>query len=496
MSLRPFLFVVLTVGSCVAHSASTTGRPLEGAGERTELEIVTVLGSRDRLDTLPGSHEVVDAQTLAEMHVMTTSEALRKVAGVNVRDEEGFGLRPNIGVRGLNPTRSTKVLLLEDGIPLAYAPYGDNASYYHPPIDRFANVEVLKGAGVNLFGPQTIGGVVNYVTPTPPEAFEGMARVTAGDRDYQNAHVLVGGSGLQVDVIDKRGDGARDEIDSKLQDYNFKYLVEIAPGHTLILRANRYDEDSNVTYSGLTDAELENFGNRYNPFDNDTFEAHRTGYSVTHDWATDAGADVTTNLYYSEFSRDWWRQASTTTDTQCNAVSYDVAGQALNFAQARAAGFRVDPDDCRSRQGRLRDYESYGVEPRVQWSHHLFGADNQLTFGGRAHFENQKRRQVNSPFPIGTVGTLAEENERDTEAYAAFLQNRVMLGDFEIAPGIRIETITYDRENSLTGAEGEADLTEWMPSLGISYRVMERVTFFVGVHKGFAPPRTEDLIDN
>ncbi len=88
------------------------------------------------------------------------SEALRKVSGVNVRDEEGFGLRPNIGIRGTNPTRSTKILLLEDGVPLAYAPYGDNASYYHPPVERFESIEILKGAGQIEYGPVTVAGAL------------------------------------------------------------------------------------------------------------------------------------------------------------------------------------------------------------------------------------------------------------------------------------------------------------------------------------------------
>lgn len=82
-----------------------------------------VVGNAERLRRLPGSVDVVDRETLEDANVMTTNEALRKVAGVNVRDEEGFGLRPNIGIRGINPTRSSKVLLLEDGIPLTYAPY-------------------------------------------------------------------------------------------------------------------------------------------------------------------------------------------------------------------------------------------------------------------------------------------------------------------------------------------------------------------------------------
>ena len=126
------------------------------------------------------------------------TEALRKAAGINVRDEEGFGLRPNIGLRGLNPTRSTKMLLLEDGIPLAYAPYGDNASYYHPPIDRFDRIEILKGAAVNQYGPQTVGGVINYITPTPAEEPSAMLRATAGNRDYTNLHGRFGGYGARA----------------------------------------------------------------------------------------------------------------------------------------------------------------------------------------------------------------------------------------------------------------------------------------------------------
>ncbi|MFN9895891.1 MAG: TonB-dependent receptor plug domain-containing protein, partial [Acidobacteriota bacterium] len=81
----------------------------------------------------------VSAGLLRQSNVMTTEEALRKVPGVHA--EDAFGLRPN------------------DGLPLSYAPYGDNASYYHPPIDRFDSVEVLKGGEQILFGPMTIGGV-------------------------------------------------------------------------------------------------------------------------------------------------------------------------------------------------------------------------------------------------------------------------------------------------------------------------------------------------
>src|SRR5688572_15875355 len=96
-------------------------------------EVITVVSSKiiPAPERIPGGISIVDRQLLESSRVLTTSEALRKAPGVTVRDEEGFGLRPNIGFRGTNPTRSSKVLLLEDGLPVTYAPYGDNATYYH-----------------------------------------------------------------------------------------------------------------------------------------------------------------------------------------------------------------------------------------------------------------------------------------------------------------------------------------------------------------------------
>ena len=133
-----------------------------------KLPAVEVIGGYEALNRLQGSGYILDRTELYESHVFTTNEALRKVPGINVRDEEGFGMRPNIGIRGINPTRSTKTLLLEDGLPLSYAPYGDNASYYHPPVDRFDRIEILNGTNQILFGPQTISGTINYITPAPP----------------------------------------------------------------------------------------------------------------------------------------------------------------------------------------------------------------------------------------------------------------------------------------------------------------------------------------
>jgi Fe(3+) dicitrate transport protein len=457
----------------------------DSADAAVEMPVIEVIGTDERKKALPGSAQVIDRETLDLSHVMTTNEALRKAAGVNVRDEEGFGLRPNIGIRGLNPTRSTKVLLLEDGIPLAYAPYGDNASYYHPPVERFDHIELLKGAAQNMYGPQTAGGVINYITPAPPADFSGRVRLTGGSREYLNAHGFVGGRNMLLDYVRKQGDGARDNVHSELNDVNYKAVLSLTDRQAVTARANYYSEDSQNTYTGLTDAEFANFGARYNPFDNDFFNADREGVSFTHELALDRASALTTNFYGARFNRHWWRQSSRTTDTQCGT----------GFRDARIAGAAVNPDTCNSIQGRLREYYTYGVEPRLRVAHGATGAGSELELGLRAHYETQDRIQKNGTSPTARDGTLAESNERLTDAYAGFAQNRFAFGSFAVTPGVRVEHILLERTNRLTGATGEDESTEVLPSLGMTWAIDES-TLFAGVHRGFAPPRTEDVISN
>lgn len=450
---------------------------------------VDVIGTPERLSEIAGTATVLAPRELEQARVFTTTEALRKAPGVYVRDEEGFGLRPNIGIRGLNPSRSTKVLLLEDGIPLSYAPYGDNASYYHPPIDRFERIEILKGSEQIRFGPQTAGGVVNYITPVPAGEAGGKLGITLGSRDYFNAHVQLGRGPVLLDYVRKQGDGSRDNTSSVINDLNLKAVLDLGENQALTLRANVYTEDSDVSYSGLTQAEYDNFGRDYNPFDNDSFKAKRLGLSGTHEVQFSPAVLLLTNVYATYFDRDWWRQSSTTTDNQCNA-SYPT------FQPDRLAGIAVNPDLCNSTQGRLRSYFTYGVEPRLFVQHRALGIDNELEVALRAHYESQERRQENGNVATARSGTVSENNERDVDAYSAFAQNRFVFGRFTLTPGIRVEHIRLERRNNLSGAGGAETLTKWLPALGGTFALGAQTTLYAGVHRGFSPPRVEDLIGN
>jgi Fe(3+) dicitrate transport protein len=458
-------------------------------------EDVTVIGTRilggpESVARIPGSLEVLPPEMLEVSRVRDVTEALRKATGVDVREEEGFGLRPNIGLRGLNPTRSTKVLLLEDGLPLSYAPYGDNASYYHPPIQRFESVEILKGSAQIGYGPVTVGGVVNYLTPEPPPRPAATVRLGGGNRDYLNGHASAGGTfgsaGLLLDLMHKQGDGARENVHSDLDDVTLKAVLRLSSRQTLTLKGNFYAEDSQVTYSGLRQDEYD-AGSRSNAFANDAFTGRRFGASARHSALLGDGTLLTTQVYASRFSRDWWRQSSN-------------SNQRPNDSADPMCGGMANLNTTCGNEGRLRDYDVLGVEPRLRFGHGLFGARGEMEVGLRAHFEVQERLQENGDTPTARSGRVVEDNRRENQAYSGFVQDRLLLGRFTVTPGVRFEDIRYERTNRLAnggaGVSGGTTVRQWVPGLGVSWNADDRWALFAGLHRGFAPPRTEDIINN
>jgi Fe(3+) dicitrate transport protein len=451
---------------------------------------IVVVGKREDLLHIPGSGATIEREDMEAARVLTVNEALRQVPGLYPRDEEGLGLRPNIGVRGLSPTRSGKVLLLEDGLPLTYAPYGDNATYSHPPIRRFERIEVLKGASQIRFGPNTVGGVINYITPDAPSEFEGRLSLAGGDRGYREVDGMLGGEVLGFRLLGHANatgfDGVRANHDLAFSDVFLKAERDLGEGHEVSLRLARMREDSQVSYSGLTQAEFD-ADPFANPFPNDRFVLERVTAAASHEWKPVDALDVTTSVYSLWFDRDWWRQSSN-------------SGQRPNDASDPLCGGMANLNTTCGNEGRLREYNQYGVESRLAWRGEALGATANLEAGLRWHSERQARLQVNSDTPNGRTpgrsvnGGILENGLRYAEASSGFVAARLGYGRLELSPGVRVEHVAYERVNRLTGARTQTDLSEVIPGLGATFDLRPDLVVYAGVHRGFAPPRVEDVL--
>lgn len=218
-------------------------------------------GSRQGVfGNVPGSVSRIDGGELSIMSPISANEAIRSFTGVHLQDEEGAGLRINLGVRGLDPDRSRNILMLEDGIPVALKPYGEPEMYYSPAIDRMSGVELLKGSGQILYGPQTIGGVLNFITADPPESTSGRFRINAGGGGYFSTVGSIGSSlgntGFNLNYLFKRADKIG-YVGFDIHDINGKFKLDISDQSSLNLKLGVYRETSNSTYLGLTQTMFE-----------------------------------------------------------------------------------------------------------------------------------------------------------------------------------------------------------------------------------------------
>ena len=475
-------------------SAPLADEAVATAGEADAGEAVSelVVVAPRRLRDVPGSVTVLEAEDYRRSQPFSINDVLRRVPGLYLRGEEGLGLRPNIGFRGLNPTRSSEVLLLEDGVPLTFAPYGSNETYYHPPLERFSAVEVLKGSGQIVFGPHTVGGVINYRTPNPPEEAEGRLLVRAGSRNTREI-VLQGGDtlgrlGLVGGFTARESDGVRDNHHLRYADGFLKGVYALSDRQDLTLKLTSYNEDSQVSYSGLTEAEYR-ANPRGNPFPNDRFTLARHGVSLAHGLRLGEGVRITTVLYGSSFERDWWRQSSN-------------SSQRPNDRSDPGCGGMANLSTTCGNEGRLRQYHQFGVETRLSADWTLGGAPQHTEAGLRGHAENQERFQWNGDRPdsrspgTGPNAGVREQNVRQARALSGHLQNTTRLGDFALTGGLRYETIEFERSNKLAGLRGESELQALIPGAGITWTPRPELTVFAGVHRGFSPPRVEDVISD
>ena len=166
-----------------------------------QIENVLVIGKRDDVLLVPGSGTLFDQEQLDREDHIDLHQILSAAPGVYVREEDGFGLRPNIGIRGATTDRSQKLTIMEDGVLIGPAPYSAPAAYYVPNAARIDAIEVLKGPATVKYGPQTVGGAINFVTRKVPEATLGEIDLGLGSHGYRKAQGAVAFPIGEIDVL-------------------------------------------------------------------------------------------------------------------------------------------------------------------------------------------------------------------------------------------------------------------------------------------------------
>jgi len=448
---------------------------------------------------LPGSAAYVDKMELKALAPISGNEVFRRVTGLNVVDEEGAGLRLNVGVRGLDPDRSRNVLILEDGIPVALAPYGEPELYYTPNMDRMAGVEVLKGSGSILFGPQTIGGIVNYVTADPPDSSQTTFNLRGGQGGYFSASAgygnTVGNTGFLVNFQRKQVDNLG-MTDFTINDFTTKFKFKMSEKASIGIKLAAYDESSNATYVGITQAMYDQGGSdflRIAPHDKLT--VRRYSASINHEYKFNQKLILQTTGFGYTTTRDWKREDFS--NTRPNNFEGIVHGD-----ESLPGGAIYMRDRASNRN---RAFEVAGLETKLKSIYNIGSVKGVLDVGGRYLYERAFEQRINGANAQVNSGQLVEDEIRTGNALSAFAQNKLILSEkLTFTAGLRMEQFDYER-NILRRAYGgvvrdtnivaNSNVLAIIPGAGLNLNLNDNLSIFTGIHRGFAPPRTKDAIN-
>lgn len=486
------------------------GGSVHGQDALQTLEPMTVVGSSDAVFEMPGSAAYVDAQEFRERGYTDIAQVAAKVPGVYVRNEDGFGNFPNISLRGVDGNRSTKVTMMEDGILTAPAPYSAPNAYYSPKVGRMAGIEFLKGSSQVKYGPQTTGGVVNYLsTPVPEE--EGPRfynRSTYGSYNTVFEHAWYGDVkktsagriGWLLEFHGEHSDGFRD-VDGSSQNTGFdlvepmlklfwepdtalKQRVEFKVGYTSF--------DANETYTGLTDSDLEDDPDRrYAATRHDQFESDQWRTYLKWVGEPSDALRIESAVYFNSFNRNWDKLSAvdltSTGSTITNVAEAMLTPDGIALLKGFGPGNIVTTDA-------LREHEAYGWQNQANYKFETGKLNHDVAVGLRVHYDQQDGSDVKTTYASTGGGGFNHVGEtpsapitrQEALATAIFIEDSISIGNLTLRPGMRYEWL--DLESAAPGVPS-ISLTEHliMGGLGANYDFDEHNSMFGGIYQGASP---------
>ncbi|MEX1993072.1 MAG: TonB-dependent receptor [Steroidobacteraceae bacterium] len=526
----------LAIGSILASAAGAELAPLT---EPAILDRVVVSASRDQVRTTPGSVHFLDASVLEQHSHGDVNRVLRQVPGLNLVEEEGFGIRPNIGIRGSGTDRNSKIAVLEDGVPIAPAPYSAPAAYYFPRPQRMSGIEVSKGPAAIKYGPQTVAGSVGLfsapIPGAPGSGLDGALDLIGGEHGSLRGHGIVGGwfkaggwdVGMSLETLQERSDGFK-RLDSggdtgfRIEDYVAKLAFNSGDDanleQSLEFKFQHSDEDSDETYLGLT---LDDFSadpfRRYRASQLDGIEVEHDTLQATHRVHFSERVDLTTIAYRTDTARTWYklndvRNAANTAFLSLSSILGNPSAFPVEYAalvgepgtSSAAGALRV--------RSNAREYYASGIQSVLGVEFDTGSIAHELEFAVRYHQDDEDRFQhddryqmVDGVMLLSTAGAPGSQDNRigSAAAWAFFARDTMQAGGWTFAPGVRFESISLKQENwgtadptrSAAPVVLENTVDAWMPGLGVTRAIGDSLLLVAGVHRGFVNPAPGSAAD-
>jgi len=509
--MRKIIFFILSINLVLANNPNVVAE--SDSTKPIALDAVEVLAESKSITSgmfLRNAEpsDVVSKSELDQFRYTDIHRIVSRIPGVYISEEDGLGLRPNIGVRGTGSLRMEKLNVMEDGVLIAPAPYASPAAYYSPTAGRMESIEVRKGSTQIKHGPFTTGGSLNYISTSIPTSKlnsvsldigsfgKTLMQVRSGDSLGNFAYLIE----LYSDKIDgfKELDGGGDTGYNKT-DFMTKLRYSFSESHALEFKYSMTDELSDETYLGLTDADYsDNPLRRYRATALDEMDADHSQVMLSYAAKLNDNMSLAIIGYSNDFARNWYKLnkvngMSLSSITKPTSDGWNEFYLLMNAENSADDAYRIKANN--------REYYSSGIQAVFN----VNAGNHDIQAGVRIHSDEMDRFQwedrygmQNGKLVMTTKATKGSDSNRidSAEATALFVEDRFTTGDMTVTAGARYEEITVmrddwgktDPDRSETPSQRKHTMDVIVPGIGVEYAINEFQTVSFGVHKGFAPP--------
>jgi len=441
---------------------------LKVAQEELSEVTVTSTGIKRQIKDFAGTVNIVSSAQIKELALPAVGDAVRFMPGVNYIDEDGRGLRPGIGLRGIDPARNSNTLVVIDGkIPIGQS-YSDMGGYYMMPVGAIESIEVIKGASPALYGSGSIGGVVNIITKKGAAQPYTNLNLQYGNHNALNIGVETvgntneGAMNYYAGFHRRQGDGFRKSRSRyAVNDFTGNVTTKVGEKNEWRFFVNGFTEYSD-TPGGLSQAQWDADPEQsVNP--HDFFEARRFSTAISYKRLFDENNSLTTSIYGSYLKRDWWLDNRNTDATK------------RKFTSA------------------LRDIPSLGLFSDYERTNTLFGKENKLLAGIRLHADITHNVSVEGD-KMGVKEGKTTANSANTVAVVeGYVFDEFHITDkFNINPGLRYTFVNYDKEDYFRNQWDNTNEDAFIYSLGLFYKFSEKYRAYFSYSKGYKMPQIRE----
>ena len=509
--MRKIIFFVLIINLVLANNPNVVAE--SDSTKPIALDAVEVLAESKSITTgmfLRNAEpsDVVSKSELDQFRYTDIHRIVSRIPGVYISEEDGLGLRPNIGVRGTGSLRMEKLNVMEDGVLIAPAPYASPAAYYSPTAGRMESIEVRKGSTQMKHGPFTTGGSLNYISTSIPTSKlnsvsldigsfgKKLMQVRSGDSMGNFAYLIE----LYSDKMDgfKELDGGGDTGYNKT-DFMTKLRYSFSESHALEFKYSMTDELSDETYLGLTDADYsDNPLRRYRATALDEMDADHSQVMLSYAAKLNDNMSLAIIGYSNDFARNWYK-LNKVNGMSLSSITKPTSDVWNEFYLLMNAENSVD--DAYRIKANNREYYSSGIQAVFN----VNAGNHDIQAGVRIHSDEMDRFQwedrygmQNGKLIMTTQATKGSDSNLidSAKATALFAEDRFTYGDITVTAGARYEEIVLNRDDwgktdpdrSETPSQRQHTMDVIVPGIGFEYALNDYQSVSVGVHKGFAPP--------